>query len=213
MVSVSVFVPVPAALMALSAVAWFVVVGYLALVRGRRPLRELGAMLAPTALIAMSVGFVAHADVVPNPQLSPILVRAHVVFASLGLAGFMLAAGVAAVYLVLEYRLRHKAVPRGMIGLSVRGLDLLHSRLVVAATPIFAIAMTLGAIALTQAGGVEMLQARALELVAGFVAFSANLTSLIGRAVVGLRGRRAAFLTLFAFMATLLIVVSYGVRS
>jgi ABC-type uncharacterized transport system permease subunit len=199
--------------MTLSAVAWFVVVGYLGLVRGRRPLRELGAMLAPTALVAMAVGFVAHADVVPNPELSPMLVRAHVVFASLGVAGFVLAAGVAAVYLALEHRLRHKEVPRGMQGLSVRGLDQLHNRLVVAATPVFALAMAFGAVALTQAGGLEMLQTRALELVAGFVAFSANLTSLVGRAIIGLRGRKAAILTLLAFFATLLIIVSYGVRS
>ena len=197
----------------LSTVSLFSCIGYLILSYGWRPMRELGALMAPIALVAMSVGFVAHASVEPNPDFSPTLIRAHILLATLGLAGSFLSFGVAALYLVLDRRLRHHEVPRGMSGLSVRGLDRLHAQLVFTTLPIFGLAAVLGAIALTQVGGWEGLESRALELIASAVAFIASLISVVGRVVVGLRGRRAAFLTLISFLAMVLIVVSYGVRT
>ncbi len=189
--------------------------GYLALARPGRGLDALGPVLAPLGLVGLALGVVFHdvagtAGTVPGGQ---VVGSAHVGFASAGLAGFTLAAGVAGLYLAMERRLRRKQFRPGGGGLSLQGLDRLHHRLVLLVTPVFTLAIVTGVLWTVEVGGLEQLRGRMFEVAAAFVAWAASVVLLVSRAVWGTRGRRSAWLTLVAFLATVLIVVSYGVRS
>jgi len=193
--------------------------GYLALVRWGRGLDALGPLLAPIGLIGLALGVVfgdvggtVGGDVGEIPGGTQ-LGSAHVGFAAAGLAGFTLAAGVAGLYLGMERRLRRKQFRPGQGGLSLQGLDRLHHRLVLLVTPIFTLAIVTGALWTIEVGGLEPLRGRMFEVAAAGVAWLASVSLLVSRAIWGTRGRRSAWLTLLAFVSTVLIVVSYGVRS
>ncbi len=188
------------------------VVGYLLLSARKRPMRALGAVLAPLGLIGLTVGVVMGPGAPDDGPAAQALIRAHIASATLGLAGFSLAAGVAGLYLGMEQRLRRKVFRPGQSGISLAGLDKLHLWLVLVVTPVFTVAIATGGAALVGEGG-DMLRARAFELVAAGVAWLASMTVLVARAGWGFRGRRAAWLTILAFAAMLLIVVWYGVRA
>lgn len=190
--------------------------GYLLLARPGRGLDALGPVLAPLGLVGLALGVVFHdvtgtAGTVPGGQA---VGSAHVGFASAGLAGFVLAAGVAGLYLGMERRLRSKQFRPGVgRGLSLQGLDRLHHRLVLLVTPVFTLAIVTGVLWTVEVGGLSQLRGRMFEVAAAGVAWLASVVILVSRAIWGTRGRRSAWLTLVAFFATLLIVVSYGVRS
>ena len=185
--------------------------GYLGLSRGHR-LEALGPVMAPVGLVGLVLGVVFSGlggDYVPAATTMP---SAHVGLASLGLAGFTLAAGIAGLYLAMERRLRHKRFRPGSRGMSLTGLDRLHHRLVLLVTPVFTLAIVTGVLWILDLGGPHMLAGRWFELAAAGIAWAASVALLVMRAVWGTRGRRSAWLTLTAFVAILLIVVSYGVR-
>jgi ABC-type uncharacterized transport system permease subunit len=189
--------------------------GYLALARPGRGLDALGPVLAPLGLVGLALGVVFHdvtgaAGSVPGGQA---VGSAHVGFASAGLAGFMLAAGVAGLYLAMERRLRSKQFRPGAGGLSLQGLDRLHHRLVLLVTPVFTLAIVTGVLWTVEVGGLPQLRGRMFEVAAAGIAWAASVVLLVSRAIWGTRGRRSAWLTLVAFLATVLVVVSYGVRS
>ncbi|PRP89991.1 Cytochrome C assembly protein [Enhygromyxa salina] len=190
------------------------VAGFLAISAKRRPMRALGAVLAPLGLIGLTLGVVMGPAVPAGAgTVSADLVRAHIALATVGVSGFVLAAGVAGLYLGMERRLRTKQFQPGQSGISLRGLDRLHWWLVLLVTPVFTLAIVTGAIALLREGGPEMLGERAIEIAAAAIAFVASSASLVSRAVWGLRGRKAAWLTMVAFLCMVLILVSYAVRS
>jgi ABC-type uncharacterized transport system permease subunit len=189
------------------------VAGFLAISAKRRPMRALGAVLAPLGLIGLTVGVVMGPGAHELESVSVGLIRAHIALATVGVSGFTLAAGVAGLYLGMERRLRTKQFQPGQSGISLRGLDRLHWWLVLLVTPIFTLAIVTGAVILLRGGGVEMLSERAIELFAAGIAFVATTASLVSRAVWGLRGRKAAWLTMVAFLCMVLILISYGVRS
>ena len=179
--------------------------------RGR--LVPLGAVLAPVGLVGLVLGVVFSGlgeGVLPGAKG---LASAHVGFASLGLAGFALAAGVASLYLLAERRLRNKVFRPGRGGMSLTGLDRLHHRLVLVVTPVFTLAIVTGVLWILELGGPDSLEGRAFELAAAGVAWVASVGLLIARAARGTRGRRAAMLTLVAFSAILGIVIWYGVNA
>lgn len=190
--------------------------GYLALARPGRGLDALGPVLAPLGLIGLALG-VMFSDVVGGTAGSvpggKEVGSAHVGFATAGLAGFTLAAGVAGLYLGMARRLRRKLYRPGRGGLSLQGLDRLHHRLVLLVTPVFTLAIVTGVLWTVEVGGLEQLRGRVFEVAAAGVAWLASVALLVSRAIWGTRGRRSAWLTLLAFMMTILIVVSYGVRS
>lgn len=189
--------------------------GYLLLARPGKGLDALGPVLAPVGLVGLALGVVfhdvgGHAGSVPGGQA---VGSAHVFFASAGLAGFTLAAGVAGLYLGMERRLRRKVFRPGSGGISLQGLDRLHHRLVLLVTPVFTLAIVTGVLWTVDAGGLEQLRGRVFEVVAAVIAWAASVILLVSRAIWGTRGRQSAWLTLVAFLATILIVISYGVRS
>jgi ABC-type uncharacterized transport system permease subunit len=187
--------------------------GYLALSRGRR-LDALGPLMAPLGLVGLALGVVfsgaGRPPVVPGAAG---VASAHVGFASAGLAGFTLAAGVAGLYLIMERRLRRKVFRPGGGGMSLHALDRLHHRLVLLVTPVFTLAIVTGVLWIVDAGGTSGLAGRAFEIAAAGIAWVSSVALLVSRAVWGTRGRRSAWLTLTSFAAMLLIVVWYGVNT
>lgn len=187
------------------------VAGYLALSRGRR-LDALGPIMAPVGLVGLVLGVVFSGLGSEDLPGGTAMASAHVGLASVGFAGFTLAAGVAGLYLAMERRLRNKRFRPGGQGMSLTGLDRLHYRLVLLVTPVFTLAMVTGVLWILELGGPYMLRGRWFELAAGGIAWLASVSLLVMRAVWGTRGRRSAWLTIVAFVAVLLIIVSYGVR-
>lgn len=204
--------PFKSVFLATSLGVWIAVVGFLAISAKRRPMRALGAVLAPLGLIGLTVGVVMGPNTAQT-EVSAGLVQVHIALATLGVAGFLLAAGVAGLYLGMERRLRTKQFQPGQPGISLAGLDRLHWWLVLLTMPVFTLAIVTGAIALLREQGTQMLSARAIEFSAAAVAFFATTASLVSRAVWGLRGRKAAWLTMVAFGCMIAILVWYGVRS
>ncbi|MEE9386685.1 MAG: cytochrome c biogenesis protein CcsA [Nannocystaceae bacterium] len=193
--------------------AWLAVIGYLALSGARRPMRPIGAVFAPVAIAALTLGFVLGPQPHPTTSVSHGLLWLHISLAIVGVAGFSLATAVAALYLSFERRLRRREFYPKRPGMSLVGLDRLHWWLVAGVTPVFTIAVATGAVAAVQTGGSEMLSARVLELSASAVACLASVAVLASRAVWGLRGRRAAWLTMVCFASLVVIAISYGVRT
>ncbi len=189
------------------------VVGFLAISAKRRPMRALGAVLAPVGLVGLTVGVVMGPAATGDGTPSAGLVQAHIALATIGVSGFTLAAGVAGMYLGMERRLRTKQFKPGQTGISLKGLDKLHWWIVLVVTPVFTLAIVTGVMAVTRQGGADLLSDRAIEIVAAGVAFLATAASLASRVVWGLRGRKAAWLTMVAFLAMLAILVTYGVRA
>ncbi len=187
--------------------------GYLGLSRGRQ-LDALGPVMAPIGLIGLVLGvvFSSVGGGQPIPGARGVA-SAHVGFASAGLAGFTLAAGIAVLYLAMERRLRRKLFRPAKGGMSLQGLDRLHHRLVLLVTPVFTLAIVTGVLWIIDAGGLPVLTGRVFEVAAAGVAWAASVALLVSRAVWGMRGRRSAWLTLLAFAAMVLIVVWYGVRA
>lgn len=192
---------------------WLAVLGYFPISRHHR-LDALGSGMAPVGLIGLVLGVVFSATgsptTLPGAQT---VASAHVTLAAAGLAGFTLAAGVGGLYLVVERRLRNKVFTPGRPGMSLTGLDRLQHRLVLLVTPIFTLAIVTGVLWILESGGVENFRGRIFEIVAAAIAWLASVSLLVARAVWGTRGRRSAWLTLVAFAAILLIVVSYGVKT
>ncbi len=187
---------------------------FFAVARGRS-LTSLGALLAPLGLIGLVLGFALDVDSSSRIPASVGLTRLHIGLATAGVAIFSLAAGVAAIYLAMERRLRlRKFKPAiGGSGISLTGLDRMHHRVMMVATPIFTLAIVTGVLWITQAGGLAGLRDRWFEIAIGGVAWLASVAVLALRAALGIRGRRAALLTLVAFACTVLILVYYGVRA
>jgi ABC-type transport system involved in cytochrome c biogenesis permease subunit len=187
------------------------VIGYLALSRTQK-IDALGAVVGPVALGGLALGVVFSSVNRAHVPAGSTIASAHVGFASAGLAGFTLAAAVAGLYLATERRLRTKQFRPGQAGMSLTGLDRLHHRLVLLVTPVFTLAIVTGALWILQIGGPHMIRGRAFELAAAAIAWAASVALLVMRAVWGSRGRQSAWLTIVAFAAVVLIVVSYGVR-
>jgi ABC-type uncharacterized transport system permease subunit len=175
-------------------------------------MRSLGAALSPVGLIGLTLGVVMGPSRPEPTGQASLLINTHIALATIGVAGFALATGVAGLYLAMDRRLREKKFRPGGQGLSLTGLDKLHYTLVLFVTPVFTVAIITGATWLVQQPE-HVLAERGLELAAGGIAFIASMVSLVGRVAWGLRGRRAAMLTMIAFMAMLAILVSYGLRA
>ncbi|MEZ4385674.1 MAG: cytochrome c biogenesis protein CcsA [Nannocystaceae bacterium] len=179
-----------------------------------RSLAAIGALLAPLGLLGLVAGVALDVDPASRVPASVGLTRLHIGLATAGLAAFILAGVVAAIYLTMERRLRSRKFKPGKgPGISLTGLDRLHHRVMMAATPIFTLAIITGVLWIVRAGGVASLGDRWFELAIGGVAWIASVAVLAMRAAFGIRGRRAAILTLVAFGCTLAILGYYGVRA
>ncbi len=197
-----------------------VVIAYLAVSGRSQPMPAIGSVLAPLSMVALTVSVVAPVGAVgvegSVAAADLPLVWVHVAFATAGLAGSVFAATVAGLYLVKESRLRAKLLTAKRRGISIAGLEKLQWSAILVTVPVFTVAIATGiVVALRPAGPLAQGTAGPwllLELIAAGLAWLTCLAVLSSRLAWGLRGRRAAALTLLNLLWFALIVASYALR-
>lgn len=180
-----------------------------------RKATTLGAIVAPVGLLGLSLGVMFGAASVHDPLPAPTgaLAKAHIGLATVGLGGFTVAAGIAALYLAMERRLRLKRWKPQPGGLSLTGLERLHYHAVMLVVPVLTLTIVTGVLWTVKSGGAHAIGSRWIEVVMAASAWLCSAAILVMRAALGVRGRKSALLTLAAFACTLLVLVWYGVRA
>jgi ABC-type uncharacterized transport system permease subunit len=192
---------------ALGFLSWIMVGGYLFWSR-RIKLALLGAFVAPAALAILAV-----ARLTPSGEAMEdlgALGRIHISLATLGVAMFALATAVAVMYLAQDRSLKRKEFDNVVLkrGAALDTLDRLSHRLVVIGFPIFTASLLLGVIWVSRRqGGL----ARPEWLIA-LVIWAAFGGLIVARTTRGWRGKRAAFLTIAGFTASLAVLAIYLAR-
>lgn len=168
-----------------------------------------GVVVMPVALIMLLAARLTPAGT--EPEGLSTLGRIHISLATIGVGVFALASALSAIYLVEERALKKKkfdALAFKHKGAPLESLDRLAHRLVWVGFPIFTVALALGAVWVSKLG--ESLDRPEYPL-AG-VTWLSFAGLLVARQAYGLRGRRAARLTLAGFACALLVLVIYLLR-
>jgi ABC-type uncharacterized transport system permease subunit len=186
---------------------WLVVGAYL--IWGcRAPYRLLGLLVMPVAALLLLIAWISGgAGSDGASDVDGLFLAFHVGLILAAFAGFTLAAGLAALYLWQERRLKSHAP--GVLrqrAPSQAALDTLTGRTVLVALPALTLGLAVGLARLgSEGGGFDALMAVALLTWAAYAAF------LVLRFEAGWRGRRTAYLALaaFALVATALVPVAH----
>jgi len=174
----------------------------------RSPFRLLGLVVMPLAAALLAVaGAAGGAGAERRSELSDLFLTFHVGLVLAALAGFTLAAGLAALYLWQERRLKRRApdVLRQRAP-SQEALDRLTARTILLAVPALTLGLAVGLARLVvEGGGFDALMAVALTIWAAYVGF------LLLRFEAGWRGKRTAYLALagLALVVAALVPVSH----
>jgi ABC-type uncharacterized transport system permease subunit len=177
-------------------------------IRRRSNIDALGAFVAPVALtFVLGSRFVGSAD----PGIGGGLLALHVISNLLGDALFLLASGTAVLYLVEERRLKQKRAASVFGKLPpLDALDRAEHRLLLTGFPLLTLGIITGtawAHRIETGSPAEM--ARALFAYGTWILFAGVL---ILRALLGWRGRRAAYGTIAGFLFAVAVLVVYLVR-
>jgi ABC-type uncharacterized transport system permease subunit len=180
---------------------------YLA-IRRRSNIDALGAFVAPVALtFVLGSRFVGAAD----QGIGGGLLALHVTVNVLGDALFLLASGTAVLYLIEERRLKQKRASSVFGKMPpLDALDRAEHRLLLTGFPLLTLGIITGtawAHRIETGSPAEM--ARALFAYGTWVLFAGVLTL---RALLGWRGRRAAYGTIAGFLFAVAVLVVYLVR-
>ncbi len=192
---------------ALGFLSWIFVGSYL-LVARREGLFVLGTFVAPLALVVL-----AAARLSPSGQAVAGLTslgRLHIASATIGLAILLLATVVSTIYLMQQRNLKHKNFDGVLFkaSASLETLELLSKRLIAIGFPIFTVSMILGAIWAAQLReGFDR-----VEWPISAITWLTYGSLVVGRQLGGVRGRKAALLTLVGFLSALLVLAIYLVR-
>ena len=196
---------------ALSLTSWLLGAGFLALTHRRR-MSVLGTFIAPLSLCLLLASRV-------TPQAAPAggdvtgasraLGNLHIFLSATGVAIFALAAAVGVIYLLQERALKLKQLGRLFrVAPPLTSLDAAGRVLILVGFPLYTLAVVTGVVWSIQLGGGGHHLAHAISL-AVWVIFAA----LIGmRVAVGMRGRKAALLTIVGFIATVVVLLLYMLR-
>jgi ABC-type uncharacterized transport system permease subunit len=174
----------------------------------RSPFRLLGLVVMPLAAALLAVaGAAGGAGAKRRNELSDLFLTFHVGLVLAAFAGFTLAAGLAALYLWQERRLKRRApdVLRQRAP-SQEALDRLTARTILLAVPALTLGLAVGlARLIVEGGGFDALMAVALAIWAAYVGF------LLVRFEAGWRGKRTAYLALagLALVVAALVPVSH----
>jgi len=193
---------------AMSFLAWLIVGVYLA-VQFRYRLPAVGAVVAPIAFGFTLASFALYAGVrdLP-PNLRSAWLPVHVTLAFLGNAVLALAFAVSLVYLFHERQLKEKRPPSILHRLpSLETLDQLNYRALMWGFPLLTLGIVTGALWGKHSWG--RLWSWEEREVFSLVTWLVYAGLLQARLVAGLRGRRAATVTIFGF-ALMLISFVFG---
>jgi ABC-type uncharacterized transport system permease subunit len=174
---------------------WLVVGAYL--IWGcRTSFRLLGLVVMPLAAVLFAIAWASGgAGSEGKSELGDLFLAFHVGLVLAAFAGFTLAAGLAALYLWQERRLKgHAPGVLRQRAPSQAALDALTGRTVAVALPVLTLGLAVGLARLgSEGGGFDAVMAFALLIWVAYAAF------LVLRYEVGWRGRRTAYLALGAF--------------
>jgi len=187
---------------ALSLYSWLLVAGFL-LVQLKYRLSVLGSIIAPLATLMTLAAFAfgTGPEELP-PGLKTYWLPVHVTLAFLGNAAFALAFGVSLIYLLQEYHLKHKKMISLMKRLpSLEALDRMNYVFLVWGFPL----MTLGILSGSLWAGIQWGDYWAWEprQISSGIAWLFYGAILHGRITAGLRGKKAALLTMVGFCVVL----------
>jgi cytochrome c-type biogenesis protein CcsB len=193
--------------------AWLMVGSYLIVGRGQR-LDVIGAVLAPIAFAMTLASVILYADGggdVPTSLRSPWL-PIHITLAFLGNAVFAVAFAISIVYLVQEKGLKRRSKGAILRKLpSLEQLDRLNYRCLAWGFPLLSLGILSGGIwALNTSGTFWSWEVREVLSLLTWVLYGGLLQF---RLAAGLRGRRAATLTIVGFSIVVLSFVSINVLS
>lgn len=187
---------------AVTVYCWLMVASYL-IVQIKYHLTVLGAIIAPLALIMTLAAFAFGTG---REQLPPALqtywLPVHVILAFLGNAAFAVAFAVSLIYVLLENKLKQKKFTAFMKRVpALETLDRLNYVLLVWGFPL----MTLGIITGSLWAGVQWGEYWSWEprQIASGLAWLFYAALLHGRITAGLRGKKAALLTMIGFCVVL----------
>ncbi|HTN72236.1 MAG TPA: cytochrome c biogenesis protein CcsA [Methylomirabilota bacterium] len=187
---------------ALSFYSWLMVAGYL-LVQLKYRLTVLGSIIAPLAFLMTLAAFAFGTDAGQLPPgLNTYWLPVHVTLAFLGNAAFALAFGVSLIYLLQEHHIKQKKMTSLMKRFpSLESLDRLNYVLLVWGFPLMTLGILSGSIwAGTHWGNYWSWDPRQISSAIAWIFYGALLH---GRITAGLRGRKAALLTMVGFCVVL----------
>jgi ABC-type uncharacterized transport system permease subunit len=204
--------PIDSLHFALSFTALIAVGAYLAL-RKRLRLEALGAFITPVALtFLIGAQFVGQSSEAVR-GISRTLLMLHIAANVGGVGLFVIAGAAGSVYLVQEHRLKTKkrlALHASRLP-PLDALDNTTHRLLLAGFPLLTFGVVTGAVfshQLTSTGSAEFLRS-----VLGYTTWLTLGTVLVLRKTAGLRGRKAAYGTVFGVLCMLIVMLLYAVRS
>jgi len=186
---------------AVSFYGWLMVGLYL-LVQLKYRLTVLGCFVSPLAfLMALAASASGSSGELP-PLLKTFWLPVHVTFAFLGNAVFALAFGVSLIYLVHEYQLKRKKTSVLHIRFpSLETLDRLNYVLLVWGFPLMTLGIITGSLwAASQWGNYWSWESRQISSAITWLLYGGLLQ---GRMTAGLRGKKAALLTILGFVFVL----------
>jgi cytochrome c-type biogenesis protein CcsB len=187
---------------ALSFYSWLVVGGYL-LVQMRYRLTVLGSIIAPLAFLMTLAAFAfgAGGEELP-PGLDSYWLPVHVTSAFLGNVAFALAFGVSVIYLLQEHQLKQKKMTSLMKKFPpLEALDRLNYIFLVWGFPLMTVGIITGSLwAGIHWGNYWSWDPRQISSGIAWLFYGALLH---GRITAGLRGRKAALLTMVGFIVVL----------
>ncbi|MBI2088998.1 MAG: cytochrome c biogenesis protein CcsA [Deltaproteobacteria bacterium] len=194
---------------ALSFYSWLMVGIYL-VVQIKYRLNVLGCFIAPLAFLMSLAAFAfgTGSEEIP-PALKTYWLPLHVTLAFLGNAVFALAFGVSLMYLLQEYQLKSKRVPRLYERFpSLETLDRLNYLFLVWGFPL----MTLGIVTGSMWAGIHWGKYWSWDprQISSAITWLLYGTLLQGRIAAGWRGKKAALLTIIGFAVVLGYFLSAG---
>jgi ABC-type uncharacterized transport system permease subunit len=192
---------------ALGFFSWLVVGGYL-LASRKNKLGLLGAFVAPAGLIMLAAARLSPTGD-PHEGMTS-LGRIHISLATVGVAIFSVATGLALVYLLEERNLKRKNFD-GLLfrrGVALETLDRMSHRMTLIGFPIFTVALMLGVIWVSQrSSGFDR-----PEYPLAAVTWASFAGLIVSRTAWGWRGRKAAMLTVIGFSAAVIVFGIYFAR-
>jgi ABC-type uncharacterized transport system permease subunit len=176
----------------------------------RYPLETLGSVVSVISAVLGALAFLFTRPIQLSDDLNAWALYIHISLAILGITALSVSATMSVVYLWVERRFKAKQL-RAQSGAklpSLITLDQLSLKGLMVGFPLYTLALLVGT---TQA-----LKSREgslhLSYIVATLAWAIYGGVLQARLTAGWRGRRAAWLTLLAFMGVLLVLLQYSVR-
>jgi ABC-type uncharacterized transport system permease subunit len=197
---------------ALSLSGWLLGVGYLLMTTRRPRMVIIGAILTPLSLSLLGLSrLTPHSYQLPTGSRSmDLLGMVHIALSALGVALFGIAAAISILYLYQEATFKRRRV--GVLGRRtppLTSLDLTAHRLILGGLSVYTLALICGIIwssRLAVVGGVR------IQHVISAITWLVFAGLVLARGTIGLRGRRAALMTLVGFVAIVAVLVIYMSR-